>query len=77
MDELKKENPAYDEVAFTIIDEKEEPDIAEKYDYFLVPTYYINGEKVHEGIASKEIVENILKEAASNSQNSIDGNVNN
>ncbi|MGI5999171.1 MAG: glutaredoxin [Lutispora sp.] len=68
MDELKKENPAYEEAAFTIIDENENPGVANKYDYFLVPTYYINGEKVHEGIASKEIVENILKEAILNSE---------
>ena len=60
MDELKKENPAYEEAAFTIIDEIKEPDIAEQYDYFLVPTFYIKGQKVHEGIASKEIIRDIL-----------------
>ncbi|SHJ16181.1 thioredoxin family protein [Lutispora thermophila] len=68
MEELKKENPAYEEVAFTIIDEKENPDIADKYDYYLVPTYYVNGKKVHEGAASREIVENILKEATLSSE---------
>jgi len=67
MDELKKENPVYKEAAFTIIDEREKPDIANKYDYYLVPTYYVNGKKVHEGIASKDIIETILKKAISDS----------
>ena len=67
MDELKKENPAYNEAAFTVIDEIEKPDVANKYHYYLVPTYYVNGKKVHEGIASKDIIETILKKAISDS----------
>ena len=34
------------------IDELVYPDIAEKYDYWYVPTYYVGDEKVHEGAAS-------------------------
>ncbi len=67
MDELKQENPAYEEVAFTIIDEIKKPDIADSYDYFLVPTYYIDGEKVHEGIATKEIMRDIFERASKKS----------
>lgn len=63
MDELKKENPAYAEAAITVIDEIKNPQIANQYDYFLVPTFYVGGEKVHEGIASKDIIRNILEKA--------------
>ncbi len=63
MDELKQENPAYEEASFTIIDEIKQPDIADSYDYFLVPACYVDGEKVHEGIATKEIMRNVLEKA--------------
>lgn len=63
MDELKQENPTYAEAVFTIIDEINEPDIADSYDYFLVPACYVDGEKVHEGIPTKEKIRNVLEKA--------------
>lgn len=63
MEELKEENPKYSQVDLKIIDEGLHPDIAEKYDYYYVPTYYIDGKKVHEGVATRDIVRNIFKEA--------------
>lgn len=64
MEELKKENPEYSEVAVTIVDELVEPDLADQYDYYYVPTYYIDGTKVHEGAASKDIVKKVFEEAS-------------
>lgn len=64
MEDLKKENPEYSEVAVTIIDELVEPDLADQYDYYYVPTYYIDGTKVHEGAASKDIVKKVFEEAS-------------
>jgi len=63
MDELFAENPAYRDIPMTIIDEVEEPDVADRYDYYYVPTYYVDGEKVHEGAATKEIVRRVLDSA--------------
>lgn len=63
MDELTNENPKYSDVKLEIIDEDIHPDIANQYDYYYVPTYYVGGEKVHEGIASKEIVEQMFEKA--------------
>lgn len=62
---MKEENPAYKKAAFTVIDEIKDPHIADQYDYFLVPTFYINEEKVHEGIASKDIIKDIFEKAVS------------
>jgi thioredoxin 1 len=64
MNELKSENPDYSEVAVTIIDENEQPELANQYDYYYVPTYYVSGTKVHEGAASKSIVKEVFEKAS-------------
>jgi len=38
-------------------------DIADQYDYYYVPCYFINESKVHEGAASKEIIRKVLSAA--------------
>lgn len=63
MEECKKENPEYANVQIEIIDEKRHPDIADQYDYYYVPCYFINENKVHEGAASKEIIRRVLSTA--------------
>lgn len=56
MEEAKAEHPEYAKVDVEMIDERVHPEIAGQYDYYFVPTYYVGGEKVHEGPASKDIV---------------------
>jgi thioredoxin 1 len=63
MKELKDDNENFAAINVEIIDEAAHPDIAEKYDYYYVPTYYVDGIKVHEGVASKEIVSRVFEEA--------------
>ena len=63
MNELKDENANYSAAEITIIDEKLQPDLANQYDYYYVPTYYIDGVKVHEGAATKDIVRNVFEKA--------------
>ena len=65
MDELYAENAAYKTLEIEQIDEALRPDVAEKYDYFYVPTYYVGDEKVHEGAASLEIVRRVFDAALS------------
>ena len=48
IDELKK-RPEYKDIVIETIEETEHPDIADQYDYYYVPTFYIADEKVHEG----------------------------
>jgi glutaredoxin len=56
--------PQYAEIPFKIIDEVKEPEIAAKYDYYYVPTYYVGDTKVHEGVASYDIIRNVFEEAS-------------
>ena len=63
MENLKKQNPNYSGIDIKIIDEELKPDIAKQYNYYYVPTYYVDGVKVHEGVASKDIISNIFEKA--------------
>ena len=65
MKELFKDNPEYKEVPLRIVDENLECNFAENFDYYYVPTYYVDGVKVHEGVPTKEIVEDVFKAAYS------------
>ena len=48
LDELLAENPAYRDVPMTRIEESQQPELADQYDYYAVPTLYVDGEKVFE-----------------------------
>ncbi|MDR3553108.1 MAG: thioredoxin family protein [Clostridia bacterium] len=61
---LRAENPAYADVEIEMIDEVEHPDIADRYDYWYVPTFYVGGEKLHEGVPTPEKVEAVFRAAA-------------
>ena len=60
IDELKEENDLYRVIEPRVIEETLEVDYADLFDYFLVPTFYIDEKKVHEGAVSKEQVRKIL-----------------
>lgn len=63
MDELKAENPDYAKIPLKLIEEREEAALADSYDYYYVPTYYIDGAKVHEGTIDKDGVKAVLDAA--------------
>ena len=63
MDELTSENPVYKNLKIQMIDETKDPEVADKFDYYLVPTYYVDGEKVHEGVASRDIIKQVFDTA--------------
>ena len=63
MEKIKKLNPEYVDIDVKIIDEELQPDIAKEYTYYYVPTYYVDGVKVHEGAASKDIISGIFAKA--------------
>ena len=60
MDELYAENDAYKALEIEKIDELVHPDIAEKYDYYYVPTYFVGDKKQHEGAASLEKIRRVF-----------------
>ena len=61
--EVVTEHPELGSVPVEKIDENRHPEIADRYDYWYVPTFYIDGKKAHEGACSREIVEHVLREA--------------
>ncbi|HBN86306.1 MAG TPA: glutaredoxin [Clostridiales bacterium] len=63
LEELKQENQIYNDIPMKRVDESKETELANSYDYQLVPTFYIGDEKVHEGVATKEIVKAVLDKA--------------
>lgn len=63
MKSIFKENPEYKKVPLRIVDENLESSFARNFDYYYVPTYYVGGVKVHEGVPTKKIVEDVFKTA--------------
>jgi glutaredoxin len=60
IEELKEENSAYKNITPICIEETIEEEYANSYDYYYVPTFYIDEIKVHEGGIMKEEVKEIL-----------------
>ncbi len=63
MDELKSKNPEYRDIEVEKIEESKNVKIASTYDYYYVPTYYVDGVKLHEGVPTIDKIENVFKKA--------------
>ena len=63
MDELLAENAEYRDIEIEKIDELVHPDIARRYDYYYVPTFYVGNEKLHEGAASYKKIRRVFDAA--------------
>lgn len=62
IEEAKAENPELRDVEIEVHDELKEPAFADTFDYYYVPTFFVDGKKRHEGgIFKPEIIE-LLKE---------------
>ncbi len=46
--ELYKENPEYRNVPITMIEESRQPELADQYDYYAVPSFFDGKEKLFE-----------------------------
>lgn len=62
--QIQKQQPELRGVDIEVIDENQRPDIADRYDYWYVPTFYVDGQKLLEGDPSAEQVEHVLRAAA-------------
>ncbi len=63
IEELKATHPELSAIEIEMIEESEQPTLADEYDYYYVPTFYVAGEKVHEGGIYYEEVEAVLRQA--------------
>ena len=48
LDELFAENPAYRQIPLTRIEESQQPELADRYDYYAVPSFFVDGKKIFE-----------------------------
>ncbi|MDR1482067.1 MAG: hypothetical protein LBI74_05515 [Synergistaceae bacterium] len=56
MKEICSERPEFGAVDIEITDETKEPEYAGRFDYYYVPTFFVDGEKIHEGVPSREAI---------------------
>lgn len=63
LDELKAKNPEYSKIDVEYIDENKDVVSANLYDYYYVPTFFVDDVKMHEGVPTKEKIERVLQEA--------------
>ena len=62
-DELKQLHKEYQDIEIETIEENDEPEKTKGLDYWYVPTYFVEGEKLLEGIPTKAKIEAVLKAA--------------
>jgi glutaredoxin len=63
IDEARAAHPELAAVEIEMIEESEQPEAADRYDYYYVPTFYVGDVKVHEGGIYPDEVEPILRKA--------------
>jgi glutaredoxin len=63
MKEICSERPEFGAVEIKITDETKEPEYAERFDYYRVPTFFVGDAKLHEGVPSREAIVNVYEEA--------------
>lgn len=61
--ELIEEEPAYGAIPIRRVDESKETEFADSLDYYFVPTFFVAGEKLMEGVPTKEKVRAVLERA--------------
>lgn len=63
LQEAFKQHPEYRNIPLRIVDELADPQFADQYDYYYVPTFYVGNEKVHEGPVTEKEILGILEKA--------------
>lgn len=63
MEKLQSENDAYQQIEIEMIDEQRQAELADSFDYFYVPCFYVDGVKAHEGAADEADVKSVLDAA--------------
>lgn len=63
IEELMEEHEEYRSISIRRVDENVDKALADSLDYYYVPTFFVDGKKMMEGVPTKEAVEAVLKEA--------------
>ena len=60
---LTAAHPEYKDIKITKVEETKQKEYADSFDYYFVPCFYIGKEKLHEGAATQDDIEKVLKKA--------------
>ncbi|MEF9863831.1 MAG: thioredoxin family protein [Christensenellaceae bacterium] len=63
MEELKQKYSAYQEIEMEVIDENKEPAKTDGYEYWYVPTFFVDDKKIHEGVPTMEKIQAVFEAA--------------
>ncbi len=63
LDAVLTDHPEFQVIEIEYIDESAQRERARQYDYFYVPTFYVDEVKVHEGPVSQDQIQSILQMA--------------
>lgn len=63
IEELKQEHSEYQTIDIEVIEENREAQKTEGYDYWYVPTFFVNDIKLHEGVPTKDKIKQVLQAA--------------
>ena len=69
LEELREADPTIASLPIEMIEEEEEAEVANRYDYYYVPTFYWGEEKLHEGGIYKEELEELLRGVVTKAKN--------
>lgn len=61
--QLKEEEEKYREIVIKRVDEEADTGLADSLDYYYVPCFFVDGEKLLEGVPEKEKVKAVLDAA--------------
>lgn len=61
IEEVQAENPEYRDITITQIDEAKNETLSNSRDYYYVPCFYVDNEKIHEGTIEKKDVERVFQ----------------
>ena len=60
LEELQQERPEFQSIPVREIDERVQAELANQYDYYFVPSFYLGRRKLHEGAMGKSDVLRVL-----------------
>jgi glutaredoxin len=72
LNEIFQEKPHYRQIPLEIVDEAKNRELSRQYDYYYVPTFFLDGVKVHEGAMDRFQVEQVLEMAWQSGQQAED-----
>ncbi len=58
--ETLQNQPEYEDIKITYIDERKESALAKQYDYYYVPSFYVGDIKLHEGTITLEELQDVF-----------------